>query len=207
MPPDSLPGLRFGGLGAATVHLCIDMQRIFAEPTPWHTPWMSRVAPAVAEIAGRHAGATAFTRFIPPARPQDMPGAWQRYYRRWHEMLLSEIDPGLLDLVPALARFAPPAVVIDKHVYSPFSEGPLISHLRARRADTLVITGAETDVCVLAAVLDAMDLGYRVIIASDAVCSSADATHDALLMLYHSRFSEQVEIADTETILSHWPQA
>jgi len=68
----------------------------------------------------------------------------------------------------------------------------------------LVITGAETDVCVLAAVLGAIDLGYRVIIARDAICSSADATHDAILTLYHQRFAEQIEIADTATILAHW---
>ena len=206
MPPNSSHGLRFGGLGAGTVHLCIDMQRMFAEPTPWHTPWMSRVLPVVGEIAGRHAAQTVFTRFIPPARPDDMPGAWQRYYRRWNEMTLGEIDPDLLELVPELARFAPPATVVDKRVYSPFVERVLTRHLRIHRAHTLVVTGAETDVCVLAAVLGAIDLGYRVIIAADAICSSADATHDALLTLYQSRFTEQVEIADTETILSHWPR-
>ncbi len=56
--------------------------------------------------------------------------------------------------------------------------------LRGRGADSLVITGAETDVCVLAAVLDAVDLGYRVVLATDARCSSSDETHDALLTLY-----------------------
>jgi hypothetical protein len=53
--------------------------------------------------------------------------------------------------------------------------------------------------------MGAVDFGYRVVIASDAICSSADATHDALLTLYQSRFSEQIEIADTETNLRHWP--
>lgn len=85
------------------------------------------------------------------------------------------------------------------------AERALLNHLRDRRADALVITGAETDVCVLAAVLGAVDFGYRVVIASDAICSSADATHDALLTVYRNRFSEQIEIADTELILAHWP--
>lgn len=117
----------------------------------------------------------------------------------------SEIDPGLIELVPALARLAPPAVVIDKHVYSPFVERSLLAHLRARSADTLVISGAETDVCVLAAVLGAVDFGYRVVVAVDAICSSADATHDALLLLYQNRFGEQIEIANSTTILRKWP--
>ena len=57
---------------------------------------------------------------------------------------------------------------------------------------------------MLATVLDAVDLGYRVITVRDAVCSSSDEGHDMLLRLYHTRFSEQIETADAETILSRW---
>ena len=32
-----------------TVHLCIDMQRLFSDEGPWATPWMTRVLPVVAE--------------------------------------------------------------------------------------------------------------------------------------------------------------
>ena len=51
-----------------------------------------------------------------------MPGAWRRYFHQWEEMTLERIDPRLLELVPSLARFVPPAAVIDKHFYSPFIE-------------------------------------------------------------------------------------
>jgi nicotinamidase-related amidase len=180
------------------------MQNMFAEATPWHTPWMTRVRPVVEEIAGRHASQTVFTRFIPPAKAEDVPGTWQRYYQRWAEMTRDVIDPKLLELVPSLARLAPPAAVIDKHVYSPFVEPDLRQLLLQRRADALVITGAETDVCVLAAVLGAVDLGYRVVLATDALCSSADETHDALLTLYRQRFAQQIETAEAETILANW---
>ena len=43
--------------------------------------------------------------------------------------------------------------------------------------------------------LSAADLGYRVFIARAAVCSSSDEGHDMLLRLYHTRFSEQIEVA------------
>jgi nicotinamidase-related amidase len=79
-----------------------------------------------------------------------------------------------------------------------------VAHLREREADALIISGSETDVCVLATVLSAVDLGYRVIVVRDAVCSSSDEGHDMLLRLYHTRFSEQIETADAATILSHW---
>ena len=104
-----------------------------------------------------------------------------------------------------MARHVPPARVIDKRFYSPFMEPTLPDCLRTRSADAVVVSGAETDVCVLAAVLGAVDFGYRVVIADDAICSPADATHDALLSLYQQRFSEQIEIASTETILRNWP--
>lgn len=67
-----------------------------------------------------------------------------------------------------------------------------------------MISGAETDVCVLSTVLSAVDLGYRVIIASDALCSSADESHDALLSLYAKRFDVQIELADSRQIFLNW---
>jgi nicotinamidase-related amidase len=197
--------LPFGPLGENTIHLCIDMQNLFAAgDTPWHTPWMRRALPAVKRIVAHRPERTVFTRFIPPRRSDDQPGSWGRFYRRWQALTLDEIDPRLLDLVPELARFAPPAVVIDKRVYSPFSEPALPDLLRQRSTDALIITGTETDVCVLAAVLDAVDLGYRVVLASDALCSSSDQTHDALMTLYRSRFSEQIETAPSESVLAAW---
>ena len=67
-----------------------------------------------------------------------------------------------------------------------------------------MISGGETDVCVLAAVMDAVDAGYRVILAADALCSVSDESHDAMLRHFGSRFSQQIEIASTEEILAGW---
>jgi nicotinamidase-related amidase len=53
-----------------------------------------------------------------------------------------------------------------------------------------MISGSETDVCVLATVLDAVDMGYRVIVVRDAVCRSSDEGHDMLMRLYHTRYTQ-----------------
>jgi nicotinamidase-related amidase len=196
--------LRPDPLTERTVHLCIDMQRIFSNEGPWTTPWMERVLPVVAEIAGRFPERTVFTRFITPQRPEDMPGTWRRYYEKWRQTTREQLDPGLLELLPPLAKFVPPATLIDKTRYSAFAEPQLLNHLRERRADALIVTGSETDVCVLATVLGAVDLGIRVIVVRDAVCSSSDEGHDCLLQVYHRRYSEQIETADAETVLSRW---
>jgi nicotinamidase-related amidase len=187
-----------------SVHLCIDMQRLFSADGPWATPWMDRVLPIVATIAERFPERTIFTRFITPRRPEDMPGRWQDYYAKWLETTREHIDPRMLELLPALARLVPPAVVIDKTRYSAFAEPRLLSHLRRRGADALVVTGSETDVCVMATIMSAVDLGFRIILVRDAVCSSSDEGHNALLRVYRRRYSEQIETADAETILSRW---
>lgn len=187
-----------------TVHLCVDMQCIFSEEGPWATPWISRVLPVIAELAGRFPERTVFTRFITPERPEDMPGVWQNYYRRWRETTREKIDARLLELLPPLAALSPPATTIDKTRYSAFAEPDLLRHLQLRNADGLIITGSETDVCVLATVLGAVDLGYRVILVRDAICSSSDEGHDALLKVYHARYAEQIETADAAVILRHW---
>jgi nicotinamidase-related amidase len=187
-----------------SVHLCVDMQRLFSAGGPWPTPWMEKVLPVVVALASRHPERTIFTRFIPPERPEQMPGMWRRYYARWRVATREVLPLELLQLMPPLAALCPPATIIDKTRYSAFAEPRLITHLRRREADTLIVSGSETDVCVLATVLDAVDIGYRVIVARDAICSSSDEGHEMLMRLYHTRYTEQIETADTETILARW---
>jgi nicotinamidase-related amidase len=196
--------LRFGPLGKETLHLCIDMQTLFAERTDWHVPWLERVLPRVLRLAEVHAACTVFTRFVPPEHPEEAVGSWRRYYQHWRHMTREELNPRLVELVPPLAALAPPATVVDKRHYSPFEEAAFREVLKRRVTSGLVITGAETDVCVLAAVMDAVDAGYRVVLAEDALCSVSDESHDAMLRHFSARFSQQVEVASTEEILASW---
>jgi len=182
------------------------MQNLFYEPTPWHTPWMGRVLPVILRLAERFPERTVFTRFIPPERPEAAHGSWRRYYTHWQELTREHVNPRLLELVPPLAKLSPPAAIVDKSVYSAFRAPGMAEALRAREADAVIVTGAETDVCVLASVLDAVDRGLRVIIAVDAICGSADETHDALMTLYNNRFSQQIETTTSERVLEAWPR-
>jgi nicotinamidase-related amidase len=216
MPPDSLKPdslkldalkpdpLKLGPLTSRTAHLCVDVQNLFLEETPWHVPWLARILPSIERVALAHPERNLFTRFIPPRAPQDLPGMWQSYYRRWPEMLCDRLDPRLLDLVPSLNPLAAIGLVVDKAVYSPFANPLLLRHLRDRHIDSLIVTGVETDVCVLSAVLSAVDEGLRVVLVKDALGSSSDATHDALLQLYATRLNQQIELADAETVVATW---
>jgi nicotinamidase-related amidase len=196
--------LPHGPLRETAAHLCIDMQRMFAEPTAWHVPWMKRVMPAILRIARAFPERTVFTRFIPPMRADEARGVWQHYYRRWAEFTGERLSRHFLALLPELLELVPPAQVVDKHFYSPFAEPELHRLLQDRGVDAVVISGGETDVCVLAAVLDAIDLGYRVVVASDALCSVSNKAHDNLIRLFSKRFKQQIEVASSETILAAW---
>lgn len=176
------------------VHLSIDMQNLFAAGGVWATPWMERVLPAIVAVAELNPRRTVFTRFVTPLHAQDRPGRWQRYFSRWECATRSRLPSSQLEIVPALSRLIPPATLINKPAFSAFAESVLTSFLHEKSVETLIITGSETDVCVLATVLDAVDLGFRTIVVEDALCSSFDAGHDALMTLYRNRFSEQIEL-------------
>jgi nicotinamidase-related amidase len=76
--------------------------------------------------------------------------------------------------------------------------------LHKKRIHTPVITGAETDLCVLATLLGAIDRRYRVILVQDAICSTSNATHDATLALCRQRLSQQLELVSTRELIDGW---
>jgi nicotinamidase-related amidase len=197
-------GLRFGPVNKSAVHLCVDMQRIFTGSSPWSMPWFERVLPNIEVLAQHHPSQTVFTRFIPPRSKENTGGTWTRYYEKWETMTRDHLRDDEVDLVPELNAYVPPAKVFDKSVYSPWHFTQLHQTLRMSGVDTVLVSGGETDVCVLATVLGAADLGYRVILVSDAVCSSSDAAHDAMQRFYADRLSLQVETAETQEILASW---
>lgn len=183
-------------------HVCVDMQRMFAEDTPWHVPWMKEVSPNIIEVTSAHADRTVFTRFITPKTADEAVGQWRPYYEKWSVMTRDRLPEEMLALVPELARFCPPARVFDKTTYSPWTSGGLDLMLKRDEVKTLVVSGGETDVCVLATAMGAIDLGYRVVVLRDAVCSGADETHDASLVLLGDRFSVQLDLVTTQEFLS-----
>ncbi|MBZ9653577.1 cysteine hydrolase family protein [Phyllobacterium lublinensis] len=197
-------GLRFGRINRTACHICVDMQELFRGKSPWAMPWFDKVLPTIGALIEHDPSMTVFTRFLPAKNADEAGGTWARYYQRWDSLTLDRVELSKVDIVPELKRFVPPAVVVDKVVYSPWWANNLLALLRDRRTDTLLISGGETDVCVLTTVLGAVDLGFRVIVVSDAVCSSSDAAHDAMQLFYNQRLSQQVETASTEEVLENW---
>ena len=157
-----------GALPLDTLHVVVDMQRLFIEHPDWCVPELPNLVAPISKIIEAHPRRTVFTRFITPRKPEDAGGQWRHYYRRWESLAFAE----------AIAR---------------------------RQSTTLVLTGVETDVCVLALAFGATDRGYRVIVVEDAVTSSSPAGHRATLEAIYPRLDQQIQIATVDEVLAAWP--
>jgi len=191
-------------LSQNALHVVIDMQRLFAEETAWHTPAIAGILPNVVALSQERPAKTLFARFVVPRNAAEAKGRWKDYYRRWSSVTLDELDVGMLDLVAPLAAIAGPGSIVDKETYSIFGSPAFAERLQGSDIDTLIFSGVETDVCVYASVLDAVDAGYRVILAKDALASGDMKAHAMVIDILAARLTEQIEILSTETILNLW---
>ena len=192
-------------LGPRTLHVVVDMQRVFAEATDWRVPAITAVMDPILALVRAHPRATVFTRFMTPATIDQASGDWQRFYGRWRAVVGDRMDRAMLDLMQPLAGFSPPAEVCDKTTYSAFASAEFAASIAKRGTQTLVLSGVETDVCVLATALDAVDSGLHVVLAADALTSWSEAGHRAALESIYPRLDQQIEIATTAAILAAWP--
>ena len=199
-----MSALPFGPLDARTLHVCIDMQRIFLEPGPWYGPAGLEILPAVKRLLDHAPARACFTRFITAVTPEDAAGSWRRFYRHWHAVTQEEAGAEILDLHPDLAPYAAAGRVFDKPTHDAFDSPAFARHIAVEAPSALVLSGIETDVCVLATALSAVDLGHRTVIATDAVASSVPASHDACLSLVYPRYDQQIELATVTEILAAW---
>jgi nicotinamidase-related amidase len=196
--------LALAPLGRRAVHVAIDLQRMFAEPGAWQVAGLARIVPHIAAITETHRDQTVFMRFVVPRTAEEAEGRWRHYYRRWEDFAGDRLPAGQIELVDALARLAEPRRIFDKATYSAFTSGAFVRHLAEVSADTLIVTGVETDVCVLATLLDAVDRGLRVVAVADALASSSPAGHSATLDHVLPRFDHQIDIASAAEVLAAW---
>ena len=196
-----------GALAADALHIVVDMQRLFVEHPDWSVPDLPKIVPPILRLIDAHPRQTLFTRFLTPRTAAEASGQWRHYYRHWQSVTLAHMDPALLDLVAPLAARARPGTILDKKSHGGFDSPTFANAILRRQTSTLVLTGVETDVCVLALAFAATDLGYRVIVVEDAVASSSPAGHRAALEAIYPRLDQQIQIATVDEVLVVWPAA
>lgn len=179
------------------LHLCVDMQRLFAPQSCWELDCVPALSIKILSLIDSSVAPSLFTRFVPPQLPEDAVGAWQGYWRKWYGLTASRIDPDLLELLPQFARHAAPERVFDKQSYGPWQDKRLHRTLQHHNCHHLVISGVETDLCVLATALGAIERGFYVSLVRDATGSAQPESHKLALRLFETRFSEQAQVIDT----------
>jgi nicotinamidase-related amidase len=83
---------------------------------------------------------------------------------------------GLGATVPEIASLLPETKVLDKMTFGCFAHEPFAAAVRALPAgrNTLILCGMETHICVLQTALEALNRGYLVQVAADAVSSRTE---------------------------------
>ena len=87
-------------------------------------------------------------------------------------------------------------IVLVKKYPSALYETGLVGVLNARGVDTLIICGCTTSVCVRATALDAMQHGYRPLIAREAVGDFVPEVHEVNLLDIGSRYADVSSVDD-----------
>lgn len=192
----------FGPIPSSALHLVVDMQEMFRSHPDWGAESLTRIIPAIQRLLRARPDSAYFSRFIPAQNPDHAIGAWQRYYRRWSSVTLDNLAAGQVDVVQELRPWA--KRVADKIGYSAMANPGLRQAAISHCDQCLILSGVETDVCVLATAMEAIDAGLRVILATDALASSSQKCHVQALDILHDRFDEQVELGTVDQILAAW---
>ena len=103
-------------------------------------------------------------------------------------VVTEQYPQGLGNTVPELAElFAENTPVIAKTSFSCFGEEAFVNAVDIEKRPVMVICGIESHVCVTQTALDALNAGFKVFIAADAVNSRKQADIDtALSFLRHA---------------------
>ena len=171
-----------------------------------------------------------FTRFITPETPKDAVEAvprtgWVNYYRHNHAITQGELrknvnasTPGLLmprtkstgskqvleyllDTLPELHDYSKPGTDTTKTTAGAFTSGNFTSALsKFANVTTLFFAGVETDYCLAATVMVALDAGYYAVIVTDAVGSSNQESGKATLDFMFRRFPWQLRFATSDEV-------
>ena len=185
----------------------VDMQKLFL--TDKKSPWMDKklisIVPNIEKLI-KTIGIqnVIFTRFTPPKNWQDETDSWQTYYRINQKITPSILGTEALEIIDNFISYIPNSVLTSrKKSASIFMAGNFHSKIKKKSTKILIFTGIETDYCVLSSVLDAIHLGYYVIVVMDACASSKKQGQKHARGIF-DRFPEQLWVTTTNDLINHF---
>ncbi len=175
--------------------LVIDLQNVYLPGQPWACPSLSENMGNIRKILDAGiAERAAFTRFVPPVTPQ---GTWEQYNT---ENAGINADPYLNDIIGEMKPYLEQWPLYDKSVYSSFKVREILR--LASLSDRVVLTGVVAECCVLATMMDAIDLGFRTVYLTDCISGQSEKNERCIRKIAESFSSVHTLVMDSETYLA-----
>lgn len=182
-----------------TALLVIDMQRGFLEPgAPSEVPEARAIVPNINALAARLRRLGGLVAFSQARFGRGENEGWPSFFDHVVAPALSECIFEALaqgspnaELWPDL-EIAPGDIVFAKRRYSAFARhgSDIETALIERGTDTVLVAGTMTNFCCDSTARDAMQLGYKTIMVSDANAARSDAEHSAALLTFLTGFGD-----------------
>lgn len=183
----------------------IDMQKLFLtdKKSSWYDKKLNLIVPKIRNLIETIKPKNViFTQFIPPQNWQDEKGSWRTYYKINDKVTTKFLGTDSLDIIDKLHPYVlnPSVISSRKTTASVFTTGNFYSKIKKKSTEFLVFTGIETDYCVLSSVLDAIHLGFHVIVVLDA-CASTKKYGQRNAKGIFERFPEQLWITTEKDLI------
>ena len=147
--------------------LVVDFQNVYLPGYDWACPSMPQAMENTMKILdAENAPNCVMTKYIAPAEPL---GRWEQYNEAYREI---NENAFLSEFPEEFAPYAEKAAVVEKSTYSSMDAPEVLAAMEGKKA--VVLTGVVADCCVLATMMDAIDLGYEVVYLYDCIAGVSE---------------------------------
>jgi nicotinamidase-related amidase len=183
------------GLGARPALVVVDVNVGFTDPASPLVCDLDDVVGAIARLLDAFREAGLPVAFTTVSYDEAARHAAAAFIGKVPALLTLEAGSRWIEIDPRLAPLEREPV-FNKLWASAFFGTPFASFLAARRADSLVVTGASTSGCVRATVVDALQHGYPPTVPREAVGDRNPAAHEANLYDIEAKYGDVLPVAD-----------
>ncbi len=157
-----------------SVLLVIDMQKIFAPGYEWYTPGIEDAEKNIHRLCEKYKNRI-FTRHVASENPI---GTWKSYNEEFAHI---NSNTECLDLLDSFVNTE--KIEFDKITYSAFNSGEALQYIKDQGYTEIILTGVQTEFCVLSSLMRAIDEGFFVTFVSDACAGSAEIFNESVSSL------------------------
>ena len=175
--------------------LVIDFQNVYLPEGDWACPTMPQAVKNTRYLMDSGVmGKTIITQYLAPQNPV---GRWKEYNREY--AAINE-NAYLCDLADEIKPYLSRAELVVKSTYSSLSV-PAVREA-ALRADHVLLSGVVAECCILATMMEAIDLGIHVIYLEDCVAGQSEENVKMVRKLAELFSPMHTQVTDSRSYLA-----